>query len=200
MLIKRLAPVLVLFAVFGAACGDDDAADTTPTDAPTSSIEADDETPDESAVEEPQPEEAAEPQPDDPVDAEEPEELEAPEDVVDTEEPAYDDPSGYYLVEYVSPELGGFPESREGAIVRTLDAYVVDYQNCCTDDTLYASVTSVEDNAVFTIYAPDGESVAIETMAANVSLQQGGEYWIVVGSTRGNAPYTIEVGLAQDAS
>ena len=113
---------------------------------------------------------------------------------------AYDDPAGYYLVEYLTPELGGFPETREGAIVRTLDAYVVDYRNCCTDDTLYASVTSVEDNAVFTIYGPDGEPVAVETMSATVTLQQGGEYWIVVGSTRGNAPYTIDIGLAQDAS
>ncbi len=113
---------------------------------------------------------------------------------------AFDDPAGYYLVEYVTPELGGFPETRDGGIVRSLDAYVVNYENCCTNDNLYASVTSVEDNAVFTIYGPDGVPVAMETMSANLVLQQGGEYWIVVGSTRGNASYTIEFGLAQDAS
>jgi hypothetical protein len=123
-------------------------------------------------------------------------------DVLDDEvaDLAFDDPAGYYLVEYVTPELGGFPETREGGIVRSLDAYVVDYQNCCTDDTLYASVTSVEDNAAFTIYGPDGEPVAEETMSVNLTLQQGGEYWIVVGSTRGNATYTIDFGLSQDAS
>ena len=170
----RFAAVLVLFALFASACGDDsgDAADVEGTDA----VVADDVLEDEPVVE------------DEPVDD-------------DMVEFAYDDPDAYYFVEYLTPEPGGFPETREGAIVLgTQDAYVVDYTNCCTDDTLYANISSVEENAVFTIYGPDGQMKFAETTSANLFLEQGGEFWIVVGSIRGNATYTIDIGLAQNAS
>ena len=114
---------------------------------------------------------------------------------------AFDDPTAYYLVENLTPELGGAPEIIEGAIVLgTQDAYVVDYTNCCSDDMLYVDISSPETNAVFAIYGPDGEVLASESTTENLVLDQGGAFWIVVGSTRGNAPYTIEIGLSQNAS
>lgn len=157
---RRFVAVLVFFALFASACGDDSGDTVAVDDSDATAVEDD-------AV----------------------------------EELAYDDPEAYYLVEYLTPEPGGFPETREGAIVLgTQDAYVVDYTNCCTDDTLYANVSSVEENAVFTIYGPGGQVQVAEATSANLFLEQGGEFWIVVGSIRGNATYTIDIGLAQNAS
>jgi uncharacterized protein YraI len=111
------------------------------------------------------------------------------------------DPRAYYLVEALAPELGGFAVARDGAIVRgTQDAYVVDYRSCCKGDTLYATISSPEGNAVFSVYGPGGELLASEATTVDLELEAGGEYWITVGSTRGNASYSIEIGLSEDAS
>lgn len=227
MLLKKFVPIVLLLAVFAAACGDDaddltsvidrGGAESDNTAGPSiEDIEADssDEATEPATETETETEttpvveaetgtdgeietattEAA-PVPDEEPPAEPV--IDAPDAIV---EYAYNDPAAYYLVEYVSPERGGFPEVREGGIVLgTSDAFVVDYTDCCTDDTLYASISSVEDNAVFTIYGPDGEPVATEATSAELMLQQGGEYWIVVGSVRGNASYNLEFGLAQNA-
>lgn len=228
MILKKFVPFLLFVALVAAGCGDDEddaisviesgaAADNTA----GPSIEDVDDDPVEETVEptgetetttetEAPPDTEAEPGIGGESEAGSAESAPVPEDAPVEEavtdapdaiiEYAYNDPEAYFVVEYVSPELAGFPEVREGGIVLgTSDAFVVDYTNCCTDDTLYASITSVEDNAVFRIYGPDGEPLATEVMAAELVLQQGGEYWIVVGSVRGNASYTLEFGLAQNA-
>ncbi len=112
----------------------------------------------------------------------------------------YDDPSNYTYLEYVFPETGGEAVVREGGIVRgTEDAYVVTFEGCC-GDTVYASISSPEDNAVFYVYGPDGTVLASETTSFTLAPEQTGEYWFTIGASRGNAEYTFEVGLAQDAS
>jgi hypothetical protein len=205
---EAFAPIILSIVLFVAACGEDaenssltveaetttSTTSTTTTDAPVDEdpvVEAETTTPQTTTDAPPDDDSVAEAET---VDAEE---LTADEDV----ELAFDDPAGYYLVEHLAAELGGTAETREGAIVRgTQDAFVVDYKSCCTDDNLYASITSLEDNAVFTIYAPDGQVMLVEATSANLLLEQGGEYWVVVGATRGNASYTVEIGLSQNAN
>jgi hypothetical protein len=55
-------------------------------------------------------------------------------------------------------------------------------------------ITSLEDNAVFDLYAPGGRrSLAEETTDWTGELPRSGDYVISVGGTRGNATYTLEV-------
>lgn len=111
------------------------------------------------------------------------------------------DPRAYYLVEALTPELGGVAVERDGAIVRgTQDAYVIDYRSCCKGDALYAAIDSPEGNAVFSVYGPGGVLLAGEVTSVDLELEADGEYWIAVGSSRGNASYSIQIGLSEDAS
>ena len=56
-------------------------------------------------------------------------------------------------------------------------------------------VTSLEENAVFTIIAPNGDSLLQETFSWKGVLPETGEYQIVVGGTRGNATYNLAVAI-----
>ena len=190
MLVHRFAGVLVFVALLTAGCGDD-TGDAEPSDLADAVVDTDDTPADDTPADDAPGDESSEDAGSDDTAAE----------GDDAGELAFDDPAAYYLVENLTPELGGAPQIIEGAIVLgTQDAYVVDYTNCCTDDTLYADISSVEDNAVFSIYGPAGAVLATESTSENFILEQGGEFWIVVGSTRGNATYTIEIGLSQNAS
>jgi hypothetical protein len=51
----------------------------------------------------------------------------------------------------------------------------------------------VEDNAVFAISSPSGALLAEEQTELVVSSTDAGSYEIVVGSIRGNAPFTLEI-------
>jgi hypothetical protein len=57
-------------------------------------------------------------------------------------------------------------------------------------------ITSVENNAVFVIYTPDGGTLlgeGEESTDWRGTLPQDGDYVIEVGGTRGNATYTLKV-------
>lgn len=58
---------------------------------------------------------------------------------------------------------------------------------------LRVSITSLENNAVFDLVSPTGESMIQEATSATVSLPATGDYSIVVGGTRGNASYKLQV-------
>lgn len=80
------------------------------------------------------------------------------------------------------------------AVVRgTRDRYILGAR---AGQTLIVHITSVEDNAVFNVYAPGGKRVldgAQETTDWTGELPRSGDYVIEVGGTRGNATYTLEV-------
>ncbi|MEP0883632.1 hypothetical protein NDI49_18925 [Trichocoleus sp. ST-U3] len=56
-------------------------------------------------------------------------------------------------------------------------------------------ITSLEDNAVFDIVAPNGRIIAQEATSWSGTLPRSGDYKIVVGGTRGNASYRMQVGI-----
>jgi hypothetical protein len=80
------------------------------------------------------------------------------------------------------------------AVVRgTRDRYLL---RAGRGQTLSVHITSIEDNAVFDVYAPGARHPldgAQETMDWSGELPRNGDYVIVVGGTRGNATYTLEV-------
>ena len=57
------------------------------------------------------------------------------------------------------------------------------------------SVTSIEDNAVVKVVAPNGDVLVSEDTGLIGTAFEGGDYLIQVGSTRGNVSYTLEVTL-----
>ena len=57
------------------------------------------------------------------------------------------------------------------------------------------SVTSIEDNAVVKVVAPNGDVLVAEDTGAIGTAFEGGDYLIQVGGTRGNVSYTLEVTL-----
>ncbi|HEX8710203.1 MAG TPA: hypothetical protein VF723_18310 [Pyrinomonadaceae bacterium] len=91
-------------------------------------------------------------------------------------------------------ERGRTTSVLKGAVVRgTRDRYVL---RASAGQTLTAHITSVEDNAVFDVYASRGHRLlegAQETTDWSGELPRSGDYIIEVGGTRGNATYTLEV-------
>ncbi len=53
------------------------------------------------------------------------------------------------------------------------------------------NITSLEDNAVFDILSPNGQTLQQEARNWSGKLPQNGDYQIVVGGTRGNATYEL---------
>lgn len=80
----------------------------------------------------------------------------------------------------------------ENAVVRgERDRYLL---RARAGQTLIVRITSLEDNAVFDVGAPGGRrSLAQEATDWTGKLPHSGDYVIVVGGTRGNAGYTLEV-------
>jgi hypothetical protein len=80
------------------------------------------------------------------------------------------------------------------AVVRgTRDRYIL---RASRGQTLTVHITSLEDNAVFDVYRLGSNQPldgAQETMDWTGELPRNGDYVIVVGGTRGNATYTLEV-------
>lgn len=90
-----------------------------------------------------------------------------------------------------------FPKGRtsvvlKGAAVRgTQDRYIL---RAGAGQTMMLHITSTEDNAVFDVIPPGGnQSLAEEATDWTGELPSTGDYTIVVGGTRGNATYTLEV-------
>ena len=54
-------------------------------------------------------------------------------------------------------------------------------------------MSSVENNAVLALSSPSGELLAEGVVGALWSDTDAGSYEIVVGSIRGNAPFTLEI-------
>ncbi len=58
---------------------------------------------------------------------------------------------------------------------------------------LSIDMSSIEDNAVFTLIDPSGEVIDTEATDLSKILQRSGDYWMIVGSTRGNSSYTFAI-------
>ncbi|MBD0326700.1 MAG: hypothetical protein ICV68_09725 [Pyrinomonadaceae bacterium] len=80
----------------------------------------------------------------------------------------------------------------EDAVVRgTRDRYLLGAR---AGQTLIVHITSLENNAVFDIQTPGRRRIlAQEATDWTGELPRSGDYVIVVGGTRGNASYTLEV-------
>lgn len=80
---------------------------------------------------------------------------------------------------------------KDAVIRATRDRYVL---RARAGQTLIVHITSLEDNAVFDVYAPGGRrTLAQEATDWEGELPRTGNYVISVGPTRGNASYTLEV-------
>jgi hypothetical protein len=79
----------------------------------------------------------------------------------------------------------------EDAVVRgTRDIYLLRARE---GQTMIINITSLEKNAVFDIQAPNGELLKEEATSWRGVLPSSGDYSIIVGGTRGNASYKLEV-------
>jgi hypothetical protein len=79
----------------------------------------------------------------------------------------------------------------ENSVIRgERDIYLL---NAEADQEMILEISSLEDNAVFDVVAPDGLIIAQEETSDRFVLPQTGDYQIIVGGTRGNATYEITV-------
>lgn len=84
----------------------------------------------------------------------------------------------------------------KNSVVRgTLDRYTLGAR---AGQKMSVHITSVERNAVFTIYTPDGGTLEGAREGQDASKWSGelpasGDYVIEVGGTRGNATYTLKI-------
>ncbi len=87
----------------------------------------------------------------------------------------------------------------ESAVVRgTTNQYVLD---ATQGQMMTVTITSPEQNAVFTLYGPHGQALAgaaegQDAIRWSGALPSTGDYIVSVGSTRGNAMYTLNVTIA----
>ena len=86
----------------------------------------------------------------------------------------------------------------KNSVVRgTRDRYTVGAR---AGQKMTVSITSVERNAVFTIYAPSNDTLKgtdenREARSWSGNLPESGDYVIEVGGTRGNAAYTLKLSV-----
>lgn len=57
------------------------------------------------------------------------------------------------------------------------------------------NISSLENNAVFDVISPSGAVMAREAMDESLALPQTGDYIVIVGGTRGNATYTLNIAI-----
>lgn len=85
-----------------------------------------------------------------------------------------------------------------GAVIRgDRDTYIL---GAAAGQTMTATITSTEDNAVFQIETPSGEYLedageGDDAMTFTGELPARGDYRIIVGGTRGNASYKLTVSI-----
>lgn len=60
---------------------------------------------------------------------------------------------------------------------------------------LHGQVTSTENNAAFNVLTPNGKVVRQEIRKVDMILPDTGDFQIVVGGTRGNATYRLNIGV-----
>lgn len=81
----------------------------------------------------------------------------------------------------------------DDAVVRgTRDTYLLAAK---ARQTMTVSITSLEKNAVFDVVAPNGRIIRQEATSWRGVLPATGDYKIVVGGTRGNASYKMQVAI-----
>ncbi len=81
----------------------------------------------------------------------------------------------------------------EDAVVRgTRDTYLLGAR---ARQRMTVSISSVEQNAVFDVVAPNGQVIKQEATSFTGALPATGDYRIVVGGTRGNATYKLQVSI-----
>lgn len=79
----------------------------------------------------------------------------------------------------------------ENSVIRgERDIYLL---NAEANQEMSLAISSLEDNAVFDVVAPDGLLIAQEETSDRFILPQTGDYQIIVGGTRGNATYQLTV-------
>jgi hypothetical protein len=79
----------------------------------------------------------------------------------------------------------------ENSLVRgSRDIYLI---NAKAGQTMKISITSLEKNAVFDLIAPNKDLIQGEITSKNLKLPTTGNYEIIVGGTRGNASYKLQV-------
>ena len=81
----------------------------------------------------------------------------------------------------------------ENAVVRgTRDTYLL---NARAGQKMTLSISSVEKNAVFDIIAPNQRAISREATSGSFILPKTGDYRVIVGGTRGNATYKLQVSI-----
>lgn len=91
-----------------------------------------------------------------------------------------------------------FPRGRnsttiQNAVVRgTTDTYIL---NARARQTMTVNISAVENNAVFDIVAPNRQIIRQGVTSFSGRLAAAGDYRIVVGGTRGNASYRLQVAI-----
>jgi hypothetical protein len=104
-------------------------------------------------------------------------------------------PSG--VTERIEFAAGTDSASVDGAVViGTTNRYVL---AAAAGQSMSVEVSSVEGNAVVDVLAPDGSVLADEQTSAAVQLPVDGDYVVEVGSTRGNATYTLGITITGPA-
>ncbi len=100
-----------------------------------------------------------------------------------------DEPEGtYQRIDFPPGEFGTFVS---GAVVLgERNTYYVEAEE---GQSLILGITSVEDNAVYDVFSPRGVLLAGEQTGGAILLPDGGGYEIVVGGTRGNASYDLDI-------
>jgi hypothetical protein len=86
---------------------------------------------------------------------------------------------------------GAVSDVVEDSVVRgTRDIYLLRARK---GQTMTLTITSLERNAVFDVQAPNGNFLQEEAMSWSGVLPATGDYSVIVGGTRGNASYKLEV-------
>lgn len=81
----------------------------------------------------------------------------------------------------------------ENSLVRgDLDIYLLGAQG---GQNMVLDIYSLEDNAVFDLISPSGMILAQEAISESLLLPQTGDYQLIVGGTRGNATYELDVAI-----
>ncbi len=89
-----------------------------------------------------------------------------------------------------------FPKGRTSTILKnsvirgTRDTYIL---GASAGQTMTVHISAIEKNASFMITTPRGETFGEDLNDFSEELPDNGDYRIVVGPTRGNATYTLEI-------
>lgn len=79
----------------------------------------------------------------------------------------------------------------ENSVVRgDRDLYVLGADG---GQTMYLDITSLEANAVFDVISPSGNVLVRASVSESLLLPERGDYQIIVGGTRGNATYFLDI-------